>query len=133
MALLTKDIQERVVSVLQDEGLIDTQKLAQIRQNATLSKQPILATLIAQKLTSSETITHATAEVMKVPYVNLKNVKIEQEILLNMPQILTDLYSVLPYITHLPAAGLRHFWTEPSFRGQDEKAEMCLCINPVQQ
>ncbi|MBR3233168.1 type II/IV secretion system protein [Candidatus Saccharibacteria bacterium] len=98
MALLTKDIQERVVSVLQDEGLIDAQKLAQIRQNATLSKQPILATLIAQKLTSSETITHATAEVMKVPYVNLRNVKIEQEILLNMPQDVAERSMAVPLL-----------------------------------
>ncbi len=98
MALLTKDIQERVVSVLQDEGLIDAQKLAQIRQNAALSKQPILATLISQKLTSSETITHATAEVMRVPYVNLKNVKIEQEVLLNMPQDVAERSMAVPLL-----------------------------------
>ena len=98
MALLTKDIQERVVALLQEEGLIDAQKLAQIRQNAALSKQPILATLISQKLTSSETITHATAEVMKVPYVNLKNVKIEQEILLNMPQDVAERSMAVPLL-----------------------------------
>lgn len=98
MALLTKDIQERVVSLLQDEGLIDVQKLAQIRQNAALSKQPILATLISQKLTSSETIAHATAEVMKVPYVNLRNVKIEQEVLLNMPQDVAERSMAVPLV-----------------------------------
>lgn len=96
MALLTKDIQERVVTLLQDEGLIDAQKLAQVRQNAALSKQPILATLVSQKLTSNETITHATAEVMKVPYVNLKSVKMEQEILLNMPQDVAERSMAVP-------------------------------------
>ena len=86
MALLTKDIQERVVSLLQDEGLIDVDKVNAARQSIAVSKQPILAALVAQKLTNNETITHATANVMKVPYVNLKNVKIDQEILMNLPQ-----------------------------------------------
>ena len=96
MALLTKDIQERVVALLQDEGLIDAQKVAEVRQNVALSKQPILATLVSQKLTSNETITHATAEVMKVPYVNLKNVKLDQEILLNMPQDVAERSMAVP-------------------------------------
>ncbi len=96
MALLTKDIQERVVALLQDEGLIDAQKVAEVRQNVALSKQPILATLVSQKLTSNETITHATAEVMKVPYVNLKNVKMDQEILLNMPQDVAERSMAVP-------------------------------------
>ncbi|MBR5389397.1 type II/IV secretion system protein [Candidatus Saccharibacteria bacterium] len=96
MALLTKDIQERVVSLLQDEGLVDAEKVAAVRQNVTASKQPILAALVAQKLTSSETITHATASVMRVPYANLKNVKIEQEILLNLPQDVAERSMAVP-------------------------------------
>ncbi len=96
MALLTKDIQERVVSLLQDEGLVDTQKVAEIRSSETLSKQPILAALVSQKLTNNETITHATALVMRVPYVNLRNVKIEQEILLNLPQDVAERSMAVP-------------------------------------
>ncbi len=96
MALLTKDIQERVVTLLTTEGLVDAQKVAEIRQNVATSKQPILAALISQKLTSSETITHATASVMKVPYVNLKNVKIEQELLLNLPQDVAERSMAVP-------------------------------------
>ena len=86
MALLTRDVQERVVAVLQDEGLIDSAKLAEIRANPEMAKQPILSTLVSQKMTTNETIAHATATVMKVPYVSLKNVKMEQEVLLNLPQ-----------------------------------------------
>ena len=96
MALLTKDIQERVVSLLQDEGLVDVNKVAAVRQNTATSKQPILAALVAQKLTSSETIAHATACVMKVPYVNLKNVRIEQDILLNLPQDVAERSMAVP-------------------------------------
>ncbi|MBR3319793.1 type II/IV secretion system protein [Candidatus Saccharibacteria bacterium] len=96
MALLTKDIQERVVTLLQDEGLVDAQKVAEVRQSTQTSKQPILAALVSQKLTSNETITHATANVMKVPYVNLKNVRIEQEILLNLPQEVAERSMAVP-------------------------------------
>ena len=96
MALLTKDIQERVVALLQEEGLVDAEKIAALRQSVEASKQPILAALISQKLTTSETITHATASVMKVPYVNLKNVKIEQEVLLNLPQDVAERSMAVP-------------------------------------
>ncbi len=96
MALLTKDIQERVVALLQEEGLLDVEKVAALRQSVEASKQPILAALISQKLTTSETITHATASVMKVPYVNLKNVKIEQDVLLNLPQDVAERSMAVP-------------------------------------
>jgi len=96
MALLTKDIQEKVVALLQEEGLIDAEKVLAVRQAAETSKQPILAALISQKLTTSETITHATASVMKVPYVNLKNVKIEQDVLLNLPQDVAERSMAVP-------------------------------------
>jgi len=96
MALLTKDIQERVVALLQDEGLIDAAKVAEIRQNVTLAKQPILATLVNQKLTNTEAITHATASVMRVPYVNLKSVKIDQDILANLPQDVAERSMAVP-------------------------------------
>ena len=86
MALLTKDIQDRVVAALQDEGLVDPAKLAEIRAKAEAAKQPILPALVEQKLLTNETIVHATAFVMKVPYVNLRNVKMEQEVLMNIPQ-----------------------------------------------
>ena len=96
MALLTRDIQERVVSLLQDEGLVDAEKVEAIRRDTEASKQPILAALVAQKLTNDETIAHATANVMNVPYVNLKGVRIDQEILLNLPQDVAERSMAVP-------------------------------------
>ena len=96
MALLTRDTQERVVTLLTEEGLVDAEKVAAVRAATAASRQPVLAALIAQKLTTSETIAHATASVMKVPYVNLKSVKIEQEILLNLPQDVAERSMAVP-------------------------------------
>ena len=96
MALLTRELQERVVSVLVDEGLVDHDKLNQLRLNPETMSQPILAVLINQKLTTNETITHATATVMKVSYVNLKNVKMEQEVLMNLPHDVAERSMAVP-------------------------------------
>ena len=96
MALLTRDVQDRVVNLLADEGLVDKAKLSKVRQKVETSKQPIISAIIADKLTTNETIVHATAEVMKVPYVNLNNVKIEQEILLNLPQDIAERSMAVP-------------------------------------
>lgn len=86
MALLTKEMQDRVVAVLQEEGLVDSQRLAEVKAKAEAGKQPILAALVSEKVATNEMIVHATAFVMKVPYVNLLNVRMEQEVLLNIPQ-----------------------------------------------
>ena len=96
MALLTREMQERVVTVLIDEGLVDADAVTKVRTMATMSKQPILAALVSNKLTSDETISHATATVMKVPYVNLKNVRMEQETLLNIPQDVAERSMAVP-------------------------------------
>ena len=86
MALLTRDLQDRVVSLLVDEGLVDGDVVKVIRGDPEKSKQPILSVLSTEKHVTGEAITHATAVVMGVPYVNLKNVTIEQETLLNLTQ-----------------------------------------------
>ena len=86
MALLTRDLQDRVVSLLVDEGLVDGDIVKVIRGDPEKSKQPILSVLSTEKHVTGEAITHATAVVMGVPYVYLKNVTIEQETLLNLTQ-----------------------------------------------
>lgn len=96
MALLTREVQEKIVTILRDEGLVDSAKLMKIRQDPDLAKQPILSVLTSQKLVTNEIITHATAVAMRVPYVDLKNVKIEEEILLNLPQDVAERSMAVP-------------------------------------
>ena len=85
MALLTRDAQERVVNLLIDEGLADSEAVYDAQDEVAKSKQPILAHLISKKIVNDEAVAHATAVVMGVPYVNLKTVRIDQEILTNLP------------------------------------------------
>lgn len=86
MALLTRDVQDRAVKLLESEGLVGAQDLKKVQEEVARTKQPILATLASRRLIDDETLTHVTASVMGVPYVNLRNVKMDQETLLLLPQ-----------------------------------------------
>jgi len=85
MVLLAKDAQERVVSLLVDEGLADGALANKAKEEAERTKQPVLPLLLSRKIVRDEAMSHATAIVMGVPYVSLKNVKIDQEVLLMLP------------------------------------------------
>lgn len=85
MALLTKAVQEKIVDLLVSEGLADSNLVQQIKNEATAEK-PILAELIKQKIISDDMVAHATALIIGVPYVELKNIRIDQDILLKLPQ-----------------------------------------------
>ncbi len=96
MALLTRDMQDKVFNVLQEEGLIDVEKAQAIHDKARASKQPLLAALVNEKLVSSAAIAHATASVMRVPYVHLNGVKIEPEILFNFSKDIAERSMAVP-------------------------------------
>lgn len=85
MALLTKAVQEKIVDLLVSEGLADSNLVQQIK-NETTAEKPILAELIKQKIITDDMVAHATALIIGVPYVELKNIRIDQDILLKLPQ-----------------------------------------------
>lgn len=86
MALLTKAVQERIVALLVGEGLADANLVRQIQEKAAAEEKPILAELVSNKIINEEMVAHATAVIIGVPYVELKNIKIDQEILTLIPQ-----------------------------------------------
>ena len=49
MALLTKETQEKVISLITTEGLADAELVASARSEAEKTKQPILSFLVAKK------------------------------------------------------------------------------------
>lgn len=85
MALLTKDGLERVIQLLVSEGLVDAAAVAQVQAEVVQTRQPLIATLSSKKLVTNEMIAHATAVVMGVPYVDLKNVQMDQNVLALLP------------------------------------------------
>lgn len=85
MALLTKEAEEKITDLLLAEGLADANLVSSIRQDAEMNGRPILADLIAHKIISDDMVAHATAAIIGVPYVELKNITIDQDILSKIP------------------------------------------------
>lgn len=96
MALLTKELQERVVKLLVSEGLVSAEQVQETQAEVLKTRQPILALLTSKKLIDDETVSHATASVMGVPYVNLNNVRMDTEILTLIPHDVAERSMVVP-------------------------------------
>lgn len=96
MALLSKEAQDEVVRLLLDEGLVDADDVKRASEEIQKTGQPILAVLTTKGMVDDEIVQHASAVVQGVPYVNLDNVKIPQEILLELPQDVAERSMVVP-------------------------------------
>lgn len=85
MATLTKDAEERIVSLLLSEGLADPNLVATIKQQAVAEDKRVLTELEARKIISNDMVARATAAIIGVPYVELKNISIDQDTLSKIP------------------------------------------------
>lgn len=80
MALLTDDIQERLIKLLVDEGLVAAETIASAKEQSAKDSKPLFSLLTDQDIIDDELLTHAIATVSGVPYVNLANTLIDQNI-----------------------------------------------------
>ena len=85
MALLTKDAEERIINLLLSEGLADPSLVYPLKQKAESKNESALPDLIKQKLINEDMVARATAAIIGVPYVELKNITIDQETLQKIP------------------------------------------------
>lgn len=96
MALLTKDGLDRVIQLLVSEGLVDAESVQQARAEAEQARQPLIQVLSAKGLLTDEMVAHATATIMGVPYVDLKDVEMEQSVLSLLPYEVAERSMVVP-------------------------------------
>ena len=94
MATLTKEAESRILSLLLAEGLVDP-TLATNAQN-TAGDKSVLDMLIAERAITQDMVSHATALIIGVPYVELKNITIDQEILVIIPYETQARFLVIP-------------------------------------
>ena len=85
MALLTKDAETKIVAVLLNEGLADVAQVQALMQELEGSNKSIVAELKNRGLINDDMAAHATAVIIGVPYVELKNIIIDQDILSIIP------------------------------------------------
>jgi type IV pilus assembly protein PilB len=81
MAVLTEEVQAKVVTALVDEGILIPGKLGEYRTKAKTAHQPLFAYLVSQNTINEEQLTEAIAKVSGVPYVNLGKAVIDGKVL----------------------------------------------------
>ena len=94
--LLTKELQDKVVSLLVEDGLVDANLVKRTYAEVKKTGQPILAVLKSKHIASDDCIQHATAIVMNVPYVDLRHCRFNKEALLKIPQDVAQRSKVIP-------------------------------------
>ncbi|HMQ96091.1 MAG TPA: ATPase, T2SS/T4P/T4SS family [Candidatus Saccharibacteria bacterium] len=81
MPIMTDDIQDKLLELLVDEGLLARADLDESLGEAKKQSQPILSVLSSKRLLDDELLAHGIAQVSGVPYINLANSIIDQEVL----------------------------------------------------
>ena len=88
MALLTKEAENNIISILVAEGLVDSNLVQSVRTEVegSGSEQSVLGELTRRGVANEDMVARATAMLIGVPYVELKNITLEQDILSIIPQ-----------------------------------------------
>ncbi len=96
MALMTPEIQEKLLTLLQEEGLVAHDQIEAVKTESASSNKPVLALLTEKGTVDDELLTHATAHVSGVPYVNLRNSMIDEKILNLLPEDIAERFMAVP-------------------------------------
>ncbi|MBR1939308.1 type II/IV secretion system protein [Candidatus Saccharibacteria bacterium] len=94
--LLNKEQQDKVIDLMVADGLVDVSQVKKVYAEVTKSGQPILPALKSKNIATDDCIAHATAIVLNVPYVVLRNIRFDKRILLKIPQEVAQRSKVIP-------------------------------------
>lgn len=96
MPLMTDDIQKHLLALLKEEGLLSDGDLETAQAEADQTKVPLFTVLANQGSLDDELLAHAIAQVSGVPYVNLTNSIIDQNILTLIPADVAERFMAVP-------------------------------------
>lgn len=96
MALMTDDIQRKLIVLLQEEGLVSADVINKVTEESARDGKPLLSMLTDQGVIDNELLTHAIAQVSGVPYVNLTNTLVDQAILSLLPGDIAERFMAVP-------------------------------------
>ncbi len=96
MALLTEDIQDKLIDLLVNEGLVSADVIASNKEESIRTTKPLFSILTDKDIVDDELLTHAIAQVSGVPYVNLANTMIDQAILGLLPEDIAERFMAVP-------------------------------------
>ncbi len=96
MALLTDEMQVKLIDLLISEGLVSKSVIENVKAAAVSAKKTFSAVLLEKNIVDEELITHAIAQISGVPYVNLSNSVIDQSILGLLPEDIAERFLAVP-------------------------------------
>lgn len=96
MPLLTDDIQDKLIKLLVEEGLVAAEVIDSAKKESASAGKPLFSLLTDQDIIDDELLTHAIAQVSGVPYVNLANILIDQNILTLLPEDIAERFMAVP-------------------------------------
>lgn len=86
MSDFSVEFEGKIIDLLIDEGLVDYAVVDNARQRIAAEGGSVITDLLSKKVISDDMVTHATAVMTGVPYVELKNIDIDQDILGKIPR-----------------------------------------------
>ena len=96
MALLTRDAMQKVIELLVAEGLVDPDDLNRVQNEVAQTRQPLMEALTTQRIVNDDMLAHATAVMLNITYVNLRNVEMPQSTLSLLPLEVTARIMAVP-------------------------------------
>lgn len=96
MSILSEAAQKQVEDRLSLQGIVSPEELKELHKKADESKAPFLSVLIESGKVTSEQLTKITAEINKIPYVDLSTAKIAPETLALLPSDIAERYMAVP-------------------------------------
>jgi len=96
VAVLTSDNQEKLETLLVEEEILTQEQMDEHKATASKSGTPIVSELMKSGAISNEALTRCVAKVSGVPYVNLLDVQISQDILNLVPKDTSERYMAVP-------------------------------------
>ncbi len=94
--LLTSDVQNKLKEVLVEEGLVEQWIVDDAAQEAQSTNRQLVAVLLEKKLIDDELLTHVIAFVSGVPYVNLTQTIVGQDVLSLLSNDIAERFMAVP-------------------------------------
>lgn len=96
MSVLSAEAQKEVEEKLVAEKLISSTDISELKKKAETENKPFMGLLVGEGKVTNEQLTRIIAKVSNVPYVNLTNVQIDQQILSLLPKEIAERYMAVP-------------------------------------
>ncbi len=95
--MLALETQQLLEQLLAQQGLVTQEKLSTLRSDAKKQKTTLVALLTQQKVVGEEDLTRVMAQANGIPYADLHNVTVADNILAAMPRDLAKSYMTVPF------------------------------------